>query len=147
MRARTNRYSFIGRDSQLSQIVDRVAELNRLLAIVRQAAPPELRDAMQGVAWSGSELLIAVSSGAVAARLRIFSPDMLSALQAQGWNATAIRPRVQVELQRGNPMRTKELSLPGAAVEAFSSLLPSLGSPELRDAVEQLLLHHQKGKK
>lgn len=141
MSSRFNRPGFIGRDSQLSRIVERVAALNQVLAVIRRAAPPELAPHFQGVAWSGSTLLVAVTSSAVAGRLRMAAPALLAALCDAGWQATAIRPKVQVVLQRENSKRTKQLSLPPAALDAFTGLAQTVENTELREAIQDLLRH------
>lgn len=134
---------FIGRDTRLSRIVQRVETLHQVLDIVRRAVPPELAPLCQGVAWSGSELLVALPHGAAATRLRMAAPAVIAALQAAGWHATAIRPRVQVALQREIPKQTNQLSLPKAALEAFSELEKTVENPELRQAVQALLKHQR----
>lgn len=138
----SSRAGFVGRDSRLSRIVERAAELNQVLDIVRRAAPPELAPYLQGAAWSGTTLLIAVSSGAAAGRLRPATPALLDALRDAGWNATAIQLKVQVAMQRENIKQTKRLAFPPAALEAFSRLSETLDDADLRGAVANLL-HHQ----
>lgn len=144
MLKRAFRPGFVGRDGHLVGILDRVQELNQLLSIVKSALPPELAPLCMGAAWSGSELQIAVTSGAAAARLRMCGPAILATLRGANVHATAIRPRVQVTLQREKPKQTNQLSLPSSAMDAFSGLAQTLENGELRDAVEALLRHHQK---
>src|SRR5471030_3512959 len=94
--------SFVGRDHQLSRIVQRVATLNQVLDIVRQTVPPVLAPLCLGVSWHGSELSVALPYSAAAIRLRMAAPALIAALHKAGWHATAIRPKVQVALQREN---------------------------------------------
>lgn len=143
MQRRFSRPGFIGRDPGLARIVDRVGELQRVLDLVRSAAPPELAPLCQGVAWSGSVLVIGVPHSAAATRLRLAAPAIVAALQDAGWHATAILPRVQVNLNQEKPRITNRLSLPPAAQQAFSDLAKSLEDKELQDAI-QTLLRHQK---
>lgn len=143
MSSSPSRSGFVGRDSQLSRLVQRVETLTQVLEIIRRAAPPELAPLCLGAAWHGSELLIALPHSAAATRLRMATPAMLAALQAAGWHATAIRPKVQVTLQRQKPQRTKQLSMPESALNAFSELAQTVENDELRTAVEALLRHHR----
>lgn len=136
--------NFVGRDGQLSRIVQRVATLNQVLDIIRQVAPPELAPLCLGVAWHGSELLVALPFSAAAVRLRMAAPGMIEALHKAGWHATAIRPKVQVTLQRENPKQTKSLTLSEPALAAFSDLAQTVEDPALRAAVENLLRHQRK---
>lgn len=136
--------NFVGRDSQLSRIVQRVTTLNQVLDIIRQAAPPELAPLCLGVAWHGSELLVALPFSAAAVRLRMAAPALIAALHKAGWHATAIRPKVQVALQRENPKQTKSLTLSEPALDAFADLAQTVEDPALRAAVENLLRHQRK---
>ncbi|MDR3412299.1 MAG: DciA family protein [Formivibrio sp.] len=136
--------NFVGRDSQLSRIVQRVATLNQVLDVIRQAAPPELAPLCLGVAWHGSELLVALPFGAAAIRLRMAAPALIEALHKAGWHATAIRPKVQVALQRENSKQTKRLNISEPALGAFAELAQSVEDPDLRSALENLLRHHRR---
>lgn len=136
--------NFVGRDGQLSRIVQRVSTLNQVLDIVRQAAPPELAPLCQGVAWHGSELLVALPFSAAAVRLRMAAPALIEALHKAGWHATAIRPKVQVALQRENPKPANRLNLSEPALTAFSELAQTVEDPDLRAAVENLLRHQRR---
>lgn len=145
MARRVSSASFIGRDARLSQIVQRVDALNQVLGIIRRSVPPELAPLCQGVAWVGSELMVAVPHSAAATRLRMLAPTIIAALQAANWHATAVRPRVQVALQQDKPEKSSQLSsLPDAALEAFSDLAHDVADPALRQAVEALLAHQRK---
>jgi hypothetical protein len=143
MKRPSYRSGFIGRDSGLARIVDRVGELQRVLELVRRAAPPELAPLCQGVAWSDSILVVGVPHSAAATRLRMAAPAILSALQAAGWHATAILPRVQVNLNLEKPRKTKQLHIPYSAQKAFAELAKTLDDDGLRQAI-QTLLRHQK---
>ncbi len=124
--------------------MDRVGELQQVLLLVRQAAPPELAPLCQGVAWSGTTLIVGIPHSAAATRLRMATPAILSALQEAGWHATAILPRVQVSLNQEKPQRTKRVKMPEAAQDAFSDLAGQLENPELREAVLNLLQHQKR---
>ena len=112
----------LNHDTSLKRLMLQVDTLNQILDIVRGALPAEVAQICQGVAWSGSELLIAVPFSAAGTRIRQAAPDVLRALDAAGWHATAIRPKVQVALQHGNPIQTKSLHIPDAAKTALDNL-------------------------
>ncbi|SFN01631.1 Protein of unknown function [Formivibrio citricus] len=143
MQRRPSRPGFVGRDPGLARIVNRVGELQQVLDLVRHATPPELAPLCQGVAWSGSTVVIGVPHSAAATRLRLAAPAILAALQDAGWHATAILPRVQVNLNHEKPRRTNRLSIPPAAQKAFADLANTLEDKDLQDAI-QTLLKHQK---
>ncbi len=136
----------MNRDHSLKRLVQQVDTLNQILDIVRSALPAEVANVCQGVAWAGSELMIAVPFSAAATRIRQAAPDILHALGSAGWHATAIRPKVQVALQHGNPIQTKNLHIPDAAKTALNELSQQVDDPALKQALESLLRHHS-GKK
>lgn len=136
----------LNRDYSLKRLVRQVDTLNQILDIVRSALAPEVANVCQGVAWAGSELMIAVPFSAAATRIRQAAPDILRALDAAGWHATAIRPKVQVALQQGNPIQTKNLSIPDTAKTALDTLRQQVDDPALKQALAALLKHHS-GKK
>ncbi|WP_348943719.1 DciA family protein [Chitinibacter sp. FCG-7] len=131
-------------DYQLKRLVKQLDQLNHLLQIVRSAVAPELARVCQGTAWSGSTLLVAVPGSAAATRLRQAEPAILAALGQAGVHATAIRAKVQVSLQQGNPMQTKTLRMTEPAKAAFGQLQTQVDDPELKAALANLLRHHQK---
>jgi Dna[CI] antecedent, DciA len=131
-------------DYQLKRLVKQLDQYNQLLRIVQSAVAPELARVCQGTAWSGSALLVAVSGSAAATRLRQAEPAILAALSQAGVHATAIRAKVQVALQQGNPMQTKTLRMTEPAKAAFSALQSQVDDPDLKAALLNLLRHHQK---
>ncbi|WP_410499930.1 DciA family protein [Chitinibacter sp. S2-10] len=146
MSKKANFSQLVEGDYQLKRLVKQLDQLNQLLHIVQSALPPELARVCQGVAWSGSTLLVAVPGSAAATRLRQAEPAMLAALDQAGVHATAIRAKVQVALQQGNPMQTKTLKMTEPAKTAFSALQQQIEDPGLKDALANLLRHHRKGK-
>ncbi|QLG89385.1 DUF721 domain-containing protein [Chitinibacter bivalviorum] len=131
-------------DYQLNRLVKQLDQLNHLLRIVQSVLPPEIARVCQGTAWAGSTLLVAVPSSAAATRLRQAEPAIIAALGQAGVHATAIRAKVQVALQQGNPMQTKTLRMTEPAKAAFSELETQVDDPELKAALANLLRHHLK---
>lgn len=144
MSSRPSHPGFVGRDNQLSRIVQRVEALNEVLGIVRSVLPPPLARLCMGVAWHGPELLVAVPHSAAASRLRMAEPAIIEALHKAGWNASTVRPRVQVALQNADPGPLHQLHMTDAALEAFAELAHEVENPELRKAVEALLKHQRR---
>lgn len=134
--------AFTGRDAHLKRLVQQVGELNRLLQSVQKAVPAELAAHCISAAWSGSTLLIGVSSSAAASRVRLATPQILTNLQGYGLHASAIRVRVQVALQTEKLNPPKTLHMTDQAMDAFSALAGSVSDPGLRTAITALLRHH-----
>ncbi|WP_432723398.1 DciA family protein [Jeongeupia wiesaeckerbachi] len=138
---------FIGQDRELLRLAARIGELNHLLDAVRRHVPPEVASSCVSVAWGpGETLLIGVRSSAAAARVRVVAPQLRDALSAAGWQASAIRPRVQVALQQEKSRINKDLRLSDSACSAFEQLADTLEAGPLRDAVATLVAHQQQRK-
>ncbi|BCL76696.1 hypothetical protein JHS3_24320 [Jeongeupia sp. HS-3] len=141
---------FIGKDRELLRLAARISELNHLLEAVRRHVPPELASSCVSVAWGpGETLLVGVRSSAAAARLRVAAPQLRDALSAAGWQASAIRPRVQVAMQQEKSRVNKDLRFSASACTAFEQLADSLEAGPLKDAVTALVAHQHRrmGKK
>lgn len=67
-----------------------------LTGLVRRHLPRPLADRVRVADAEGSELQLAVEAGAIAAIVRQRTPDIVAALQRDGWQFTGIRVRVQV---------------------------------------------------
>ncbi|STR44966.1 DciA family protein [Iodobacter fluviatilis] len=132
----------VGHDRQLASLMHQVDDLARVLTLVRSVLPPAMAVHCLGVAWSGDTLLIGVSGSAAASRVRLNAPQILAALQAGGWKATVVQPKVQVGLQSTNAMRSKDLHLKEGACVAFSQLADTLEEGPLRQAIASLLNRH-----
>lgn len=130
-------------DQQLRPILQQVAELERVLALVRQSLPTEVAACCLAASWSGNQLIVAVSSGAAAMRLRHCIPSVIRHLHETGVAVDGITPRISSALLPGwHP--PKQLQLPDSACDAFSSLADEVSDPGLKDAVLNLLSHHAK---
>lgn len=135
--------AFIGQDRQLLQLVSRVSDINRLTSCVRASLPPALAASCIAVTLEGDTLVLGTTSPAAAARIKQFGDTLLAAVRQAGWQATAIRPKVQVALRREKAKSTKDLAMGAAAVGAFEQLADTLERGPLRDAVERLARRHR----
>ncbi|HSC81953.1 MAG TPA: DciA family protein [Chitinolyticbacter sp.] len=138
--------AFIGQDRQLLQLVSRVGDLNRLIQCVRGALPPALAATCIAATLEGELLIVGVSSPAAAARIKQYGDALLTAVRQGGWQATAIRPRVQVGLRREKAKSTKDLAMSSGALAAFDELAATLDAGPLRDAVARLAKRHRRGR-
>src|SRR5512137_2766756 len=70
-----------------------------LTRLVRRHLPRPLADRIRVADATGQELQLAAEAGAVAAIVRQRTPDLVAAMQRDGWQFTGIRVRVQVRTQ------------------------------------------------
>ena len=66
--------------------------------LLRRHVPRALADRVRVADAEGNELQLAVEAGAIAAIIRQRTPDLVAALQRDGWQFTGIRVRVQVKI-------------------------------------------------
>jgi hypothetical protein len=69
-----------------------------LTNLVRRHVPRPLALRVRVADAEGCELQLAVEAGAIAAIVRQRTPDLVAALQRDGWQFTGIRVRVQVRI-------------------------------------------------
>jgi hypothetical protein len=67
-----------------------------LTRLVRRHLPRPLAERIRVADGTGQELQLAAEAGAVAAIVRQRTPDLVAAMQRDGWQFTGIRVRVQV---------------------------------------------------
>jgi len=67
-----------------------------LTRLVRRHLPRPLAERIRVADGTGQELQLAAEAGAVAAIVRQRTPDLVAAMQRDGWEFTGIRVRVQV---------------------------------------------------
>jgi len=86
-------------DATIAGWDDRRRREQALTDLIRRHLPRPLADRVRVRDAEGSELGLAVEAGAIAAIVRQRTPDLLAALQHDGWQFTAIRVRVQVRVE------------------------------------------------
>ncbi|XZG70667.1 DciA family protein [Chitinibacteraceae bacterium HSL-7] len=136
--------AFIGQNRELLRLVAQVNEMNRLLATVRQALPAAMAPFCIAASLEHTVLQLGVTSPAVAARVKQGSAMILDAVNRAGWQATAIRTRVQVGLQKQKAKRSKDLTLSDAALSAFDQLSHTVSDDALRHTLDALVRRHKK---
>ncbi|MBE9607982.1 DciA family protein [Chitinilyticum piscinae] len=130
-------------DPQLRPLLRQVAELERVLQALRRSLPTEVAACCLAASWSGNQLIVAVSSGAAAMRLKQCAPAALRQLQATGIAVSQITPRISSALLPAwQPPKT--LAMTDAATRAFETLADQVHDDGLKDAIHSLLAHHAK---
>lgn len=88
-------------------------------------------------------LTVYAHNGAIAARLKLLLPTLISGLQKQGLEVTSIRVEVQVQSgTRGNPRKLRTLS--AQAAENLDDLAQKLKGSPLGEVLSRLVSRAQK---
>jgi hypothetical protein len=129
--------TFLASNQELRQLAGHAARLAVLQSHYLSMVPPALGHGSQVVQLRQQTLVIAATSGAVAAKLRQMTGELISLFQAMGCEITGIRVMVQVSNPR--PIeRPARRQLGPAARKALDSLEGELADSPLKTALRRL---------
>ena len=110
-----------------------------LTGLIRRHLPRPLADRVRVADAEGSELMLAVEAGAIAAIVRHRTPDLLRALSSDGWQFTGIRVRVQVRTERPLPHKQMKNQPDRDSLRPLAGLARELPAGPLKTALARLL--------
>lgn len=85
----------LGANATLGSLLERLRESEARMKVVRQVLPPALRPHVRPGVLDETGWNLLAPNGAVAAKLRQCLPAIEQVLVQEGWQATAIRVKVQ----------------------------------------------------
>jgi hypothetical protein len=129
--------SFFSSNQELRQISGKVRQLRVFQSHYEQITPPSLLRSSHVAQIEGNILILAANNGAVAAKLRQLTPELIRQLELQGCEVTAIQVRVQVTLPP-NTVVPHPASLSTKGKEQLSNLAATLSESPLKSALERL---------
>lgn len=128
----------------LLSVAERLATLERDCASLL----PTVFGACRVLHLDGGQLVLAVPSAALAAKLKQQCPKLQDGLAKRGWQVNAIRLKVQAGKISERIRPSKQLVMPDRARQAFSELDRSLensaGNQALKEALRALLERHSR---
>jgi hypothetical protein len=110
-----------------------------ITTLVRRHVPRALADRVRVADAEGNELQLAADAGAIAAIIRQRTPDLVAALQRDGWQFTGIRVRVQV---RATPNIPHKIDINQPDIESLrplAGLARNLPAGPLKTALARFL--------
>lgn len=129
--------SFLAASQELRQLAGKAKQLLLLQQHYELALPATLRRASHIMQCERRILTIAADNGAVAAKLRQMTPDLLKTLQEFGHDVTVIQVRVQVSTPPQIPAVAKP-ALSSSGKQQLSELAETLPDSPLRRALLEL---------
>ena len=129
--------AFLTSSQELSQISGKVRQLRSFQLHYEQIAPPSLLRSSQVLYIQQGVLTLAANNGAVAAKLRQMTPELLGQLQLQGCEVTGIQVKVQVTLPP-NTEPASPSSLSAAGKQHLNNLASTLSDSPLKRALQRL---------
>lgn len=128
--------SLMSCNQELSALRDTVQALTELHRQFSRAVPPHFAQSSQILGLKHGTLTVAMSNGALAAKLRQLAPEIVDKLQKQGCEVIGIRVKVQVSY---TPFRAKPAPrlLTASAQQELLKLSQQLGDTPLKHALER----------
>ena len=129
--------AFLQTNQSLLHLSQRAKLLAALQSHFQQIAPPSLIQSCRVMQLHGQTLIVAADNGAVAAKLRQTSPEMMSAFVARGIQVTGIQIRVQVRT-RAAPVIPPRRTVGNNGRKELENLALNLQESPLRNALRRL---------
>jgi hypothetical protein len=125
------------KNSALSKIAEKAKELTSIQKIWNEIVPAQLKSYTQAGNIQHKRLTVHVENGAIAAKIKLLLPTLISKLQKQGVEVTSIR--VQIEVQS----KTEKVARPSRhlsenASKSVKSLAKKLEGSELGEVLTRL---------
>jgi hypothetical protein len=125
------------KNSALSKIAEKAKELTSIQKIWNEIVPAQLKSYTQAGNIQHKRLTVHVENGAIAAKIKLLLPSLISKLQKQGVEVTSIR--VQIEVQS----KTEKVAKPSRhlsenASKSVKSLAKKLEGSELGEVLTRL---------
>lgn len=129
--------AYLASNQDLRQLSSKASQLNALQRHYESIIPPALQRSSQVLQLHKQTLVIAANNGAVAAKLRQMTAELISRFQARGCEVTGIQIKVQVTAPPP-VMSFKPRKLSKVAREALNSLGEDLADSPLKSALRRL---------
>jgi len=124
-------------NEELRVLFGTVQALTALQQHFSRVAPPHFAQSSQILGLRNGTLSIAMSNGALAAKLRQLAPEIVTKLQNRGCEISSIRVKVQVNYTPIKPKPVPRL-LTQTAQHQLLELSEHLGDTPLKHALEKL---------
>lgn len=130
--------AYLASNQALQLLSSKARQLTALQRHYESIAPPTLTRSSQVLRLHQQTLVIAASNGAVAAKLRQMTAELISLFQARGCEVTGIQIKVQVTAPpRTVPSEPRTLGKP--ARDALNKLDENLADSPLKTALRRLV--------
>lgn len=130
--------AFLASTEELRQLSSKAKQISALQRHYESIAPLNLATSSQVIRLHQQTMVIAANNGAVAAKLRQMSAELISLFQARGCEVTLIQIKVQVTTPPPI-VRTEPRKLGKPARDALNKLDETLADSPLKTALRRLV--------
>ena len=113
--------AFLGANARMASLLPAAMRMGRLQKDCADALPPMFENC-DVLSFEDAQLVLAVPSSAMAAKLKQQMPKLQAALMKRGWQINNIKLKVQVTRSIAPVVHTRQLDFPETAVNAFAEL-------------------------
>src|SRR5208282_567275 len=121
-----------------------VRQLDELQQAFLKAAPPALTQNCHVGALRGDILVLLADNAAVAAKLKQLTARLLTSFRKQGFKATSIQIRVQVDRPWASPATPRPKRLSPETIENFEKLAGEIEDSPLKRALSTMVTNQRK---
>ncbi|MFM9913336.1 MAG: DciA family protein [Methylophilaceae bacterium] len=129
--------TLLSSDKELKTLTAKAEKIAFLQKIWESVAPPPFNQHSHAGSIRDGLITLYTSSGAVSAKLKLLTPQLLKKLQKEGVEVTAIRVEVQVKSQARAPARLP-LRISPRAAQNLLDLAKRLPESSLQNALKKL---------
>jgi hypothetical protein len=125
------------KNSALSKMAEKAKELTFIQKVWNETVPAQLKPYTQAGNFQHKRLTVHVENGAIAAKIKLLLPSLMSKLQKQGVEVTSIRVQVDVQSKQDKAAKPSR-HISENASSTLQSLAKKLEGSELGDVLTRL---------
>lgn len=130
--------AFLKHDQKLAQLSEKAQSLTALRKLWDTVTPEALKQYTHACDIEHKRLTVLASNAAVAAKIKLLLPSLLTKLQKHGLEVTSIRVRVQVQSNTKKPMKIPRKLDTHAACQLENLANQIDNNPELTSILKKL---------
>jgi len=130
-------------EGELQPLLAKADELRALSGLVHRFLSADLAGGARVVNFKDSQLVLAASDSATAAKLKLLAPALVRFLAEGRWQVNSVSVRVQPSSPRGTQPTRRNVEFSTPAMEALGKLHASMRPSPAREALGRLL--HRRG--
>jgi hypothetical protein len=133
-------------EGELQPVLTKARELRALSGLVNRFLSGEVAGEARVLNFKDSQLVLAATDSAAAAKLKLLAPALARFLVERRWQVNSVSVRVQPSASREEPPAPRAVRFSTPAVQALRALHDAMRPSPARDALARLLQRRGDGK-